>query len=109
MHRKFIVKTKEQLCDGVGYCCLGVLAEIFHKKVRKIKSIDGFGSVSYDDQDGELPECVMEWAGIRTSCGEFGRNGKESLALLNDEENKTFEEIADIIEKRPTGLFTQSA
>ena len=93
------------------YCCLGVLCELAAREgivtkrpsesgdnVRYVGA-DGRGSMSY------LPEWVANWAGIG---GSFAHNPMvvdpdnedetTFLAALNDDKNKTFEEIANVIE-----------
>lgn len=79
----------------VGYCCLGVACVVAREN----------GVISrFNGQGGFLPEKVKDWLGLRNSGGEYGNN---SLVHLNDSKNKTFDEIADVIEKRPEGLFVE--
>lgn len=75
-----------------GYCCLGVLSDL-SKQGEWNKSND-YGSPG-DWRTGELNIAVMNWSGIRTS-GACVKN--TYLSTMNDK-GKTFEEIADVIEK----------
>lgn len=61
--------------------------------------------IGYDtDCDETLPDAVADWLGVPTMLNvtvEGGRldGSKEGVTFLNDTENKTFEEIADLLEK----------
>ena len=107
------------------FCCLGVLCELYNNHLiwsdqEGIKRSHVWEYwYNYDGLDSSLPKCVMEWAGISTSYGDFNNNqylfedmNKEehlfSLAQYNDGADpnnvfvttgkpKTFNEIADII------------
>jgi hypothetical protein len=87
-----------------SYCCLGVLCDL-HAKTNNCEWRDDI----YLSRDGLPPVDVVVWAGIydekaalEYDCDESGVEiyaDKDSLATLNDR-GATFEEIADIIEKR---------
>ena len=88
------------------FCCLGVLCNIMQEETGELK-IGNYQSgltnayvYSYDDEVGVLENKVMEWSGIKDNNGAFKYKNNHSvdLASLNDK-GKTFEEIADIIEK----------
>ena len=84
---------------GVGYCCLGVACRVFGLSDDEISKYD---NVTH------LPQ-VKKWLGLPLdSEGNNGGYYKDgwyySLADENDY-NKTFEQIADIIESEPRGLF----
>jgi hypothetical protein len=100
-------------CNG-GFCCLGVLSDVYRKEVGGSWQLGHDGddtvySIVNKNQDDyatvELPNCVSDWAGVegcnpevrlKTNDDNFGF---VSLATLNDE-GKTFNEIADLIEKQ---------
>ncbi len=90
-------QVKKTLRRGDGFCCLGVLCDISGKadweKVKRSKD-----KKSYLGQKGELPEEVRKWAGLDDS-NPYIYGVSSSLTNLNDK-GKTFEEIADIIEKK---------
>lgn len=89
------------------FCCLGVLCDLAERKgiVKSERPIASDRFV-YGDPDlrsngisGLLPSAVQVWAGITSSDGQFGDDqDRNSLADQNDK-GKTFEEIADLIER----------
>jgi hypothetical protein len=96
-----------RLRDDKGYCCLGVLCDIYIKaqKNEDIKWFEGFTDNFLVDIDGDreevsLPDKVRSWAGLTTDIGRFtSEDGKtNNLAHLNDN-GYSFNQIADLIEK----------
>lgn len=99
--------------NGVDkYCCLGVLCELAVKAqiVNAEPSLANskvtlFGSESGYPSEVLLPFEVSSWAGLDSTSGRmyppepYGLAGS-SLTTLNDEARLTFEEIADVIERR---------
>jgi hypothetical protein len=94
---------KGQLCEthpqeGNQHCCLGVLADLAVKA----------GVLSEFRYSFYLDETTQKWCGLADSAGSFKSESEEekvtSLSWLNDR-GKTFEQIADIIESEPEGLF----
>ena len=84
-----------------SFCCLGVLCDLAEKqKICKVKrDIDGL--YLFDDSSGGLPATVLEWAGLSRYGPEVEYQGfYEELAWLNDYENLTFDQLADLIEKQ---------
>ena len=65
--------------------------------------IDDTGSSA----DYDLTPAVMDWLGLTNSEGAYcDANGKNcTLVRLNDKEDFTFSQIADVIESQPEGLF----
>lgn len=61
------------------------------------------GVDEYSGSATSLTPALRDWLGLRTVSGTFGDD--EDLTYLNDKQNKTFAEIADIIESEPPGLF----
>ena len=96
-------QTVKSLQDPNGYCCLGIMCLVFEKETRsklELRMGDGcFYGGTLDDQEG-----VQEWVGLKNADGGFIINNS-SLADMNDDEGKTFLEIADFIESEPEGLF----
>jgi hypothetical protein len=101
------------------YCCLGVACVISDRVIAQTSepSFRGNMIVAYDHQTDTLPSKVKLELGLSTNLGEFIQNedtiaitklgvrGVEtSLAALNDN-GATFEQIAQIIELKPQGLF----
>ena len=84
------------------FCCLGVLCDL-HAKTMKKKGFDKYGK--YLKQSELLPKTVKNWAGfVGNEAEEYGDNDYDinvrntTLSQLNDD-GKTFEQIADAIEK----------
>lgn len=91
-----------------GYCCLGVLTDLYEKENNRGKWIrvktDLPDQFVFDVGNGYnysfLPGTVCDWAGISRidSSVDIG-DGTDDLITLNDALGKSFNEIADIIEK----------
>lgn len=81
-----------------GFCCLGVACDLAVKEGI-------IGGYVGNDSDLENYPAVQGALGLRGLCGCYGGM---SLVELNDHLNLPFEEIADIIESEPEGLFTVS-
>jgi hypothetical protein len=85
-----------------GYCCLGVLCDI-HAKETKHKWHDD----KYFGKPSMLPLDVVRWAGLADVISKQYKDddevevraGRDKLSILNDDQH-TFAEIADIIEKK---------
>ncbi len=88
---------------AVGYCCLGVACELYAAENPTEREVFASGYEGFDGRTATLPETVMGWLGLASRVGSMD-NG-ESLATLNDYRDKTFAEIADVIESEPEGLF----
>ncbi len=82
-------------------CCLGVLSKLAGCSRKQI----GDGSVYYDGQPGLAPRAALEWVGLDNEEG-WIESMQDSLVSMNDR-GKTFEEIAEIIELAPKGLFKE--
>lgn len=77
-------QAKRRLKTKSGYCCLGVLCDV--------SAFKGWHGIIL------LPEEVQEWSGMMSSIGEYGEF-KEANSLTDDnDEGKSFDEIADIID-----------
>lgn len=79
----------EELQSLEGYCCLGVLC--------KLAKEDGIGVDMYENIiiGGELEDQVnvIDWSGLKDD------NEVQHLIHMNDNECRTFEEIANYIEE----------
>ena len=88
---------------GDAYCCLGVACAVYQQVVGGLAiRVHVAGIISYNNRRTILPPVVQEWLGLSTDEGAYEQAG--TLSLDNDR-GKTFQEIADIIEARPAGLF----
>jgi hypothetical protein len=112
-HRKELVEalrsgkyeqTHSVLYEGNNsYCCLGVACEI--SGLDEFKIINSNNEHYYFDKSGLLPEKVMDYYGFKDREGMFCLyNSYYRLTSLNDT-GFTFDQIADIIEYEPKGLF----
>lgn len=96
------------------FCCLGVLCEfaVAQGVIEAPFSVRGRGASAYrygfDWQ--VLPREVQQWVGLQAPQGIFKvpetEVGNCSLSARNDR-GATFEEIADLIEAEPAGLFLE--
>jgi hypothetical protein len=108
----------EKLRSVTGYCCLGVLCDLYSKEQGSEWEFRGNVETNLQPQDywyfdGEsefLPESVKEWAGItdksphvkidvEEDCGEDNWFYHEHLADLNDS-GYTFNELSKLIEQQ---------
>lgn len=56
--------------------------------------------------EGYIPQLVMDWVGLLTPYGSYRRQGKSRpLKIALSLEIRTLEEVADIVEAEPRGLF----
>jgi hypothetical protein len=84
-------------------CCLGVLCELA-AEAGVVSAVPGKGDGhcwSYDGFVDYLPESVQEWAGLpggNPLATAPGQRGAAPLAILNDEYDLSFAQIADAID-----------
>jgi len=98
-------KYKQTTCtlqDEEGFCCLGVGCVVFEEEtgIPLPTNKNGFYN------DGNLSSdftVVKDWLGLSSDEGRFGTDS--SLVKLNDNCGFSFEQIADVIESEPFGLF----
>lgn len=84
---------REYLRRGDQYCCLGVLCEVV-----EVEATETYPHFSYDGLMTFLPEVAQKRSGMKSRDGSLA-GATECLAQLNDS-GSTFNEIADLIEKR---------
>jgi hypothetical protein len=101
---------REVLRDGDEFCCLGVACDLAVKAGLPIDVHNEYAVASYNENTGTLPNIVRRWLGLTTDTGGYWDKaiGSGSLAALNDDRGYDFEQIADVIEQEPDGLFTGS-
>jgi hypothetical protein len=101
-------QTRHVLCDRNGHCCLGVACEVaIENGVPLTRESTEFGRVLFNVYAlSLLPYQVRDWLGLRNAGGTYGDG---SLLHDNDSRGLTFEQIADIIESEPSGLFREDA
>ena len=89
--------------EGWQHCCLGVACELAAESGAPVRREEYPDVVRFNNEGSALPDSVAKWLGLRSRCGHF-ENDAKALYLENDN-GKTFAEIADIIESQPQGLF----
>lgn len=109
-------QTHKHLRDGVGYCCLGVVCELFRRDTGRgewgeARGEEGVTDFQLDDVNstGYMPADVTNWLGIDYNYGDLetayinpkseGDAGAVSIggADMNDS-GMSFEQIAEVIE-----------
>ena len=97
--------------DGEDFCCLGVACELYQKENGSPLMQETLHSkiVTYNSCRSILPYVVKDWLGLRTNSGVFYTTDEdyEELTVLNDK-GVAFDEISNIIESEPTGLFKEN-
>ena len=77
------------------FCCLGVLADL------------GKQDIAVNDEFPS-PKFARDFVGMRTCSGDFRKNRIDgALWECNDERGWDFDQIADLIESEPEGLFLE--
>lgn len=94
-------QTRGRLKKPDGFCCLGVLCDLYIKENNLHWDIDEDGDYYLFDEEGTLPKKVMEWAGLEDPNPDvsYGEYAGIDIAHLNDK-GLTFNEIANIIEEQ---------
>lgn len=92
--------------DDNRFCCLGVACELaVQAGIITYKRDDQLGPTYVETgwkDTALLPEVVRRWLGLTTNRGDMSEG--PCLTHLNDHD-ATFNEIADLIESQPKGLF----
>ena len=90
-------QTKGFLRKEDGFCCLGVLCDLYGKENNAEWNLANNGhNYEFQDKESHLPSSVIEWAGVEDS-NPYIIGGIGTLSGLNDK-GFTFNEIADLIE-----------
>ena len=94
-------QTKGILHNNQGYCCLGVLCDLYAKE-HDVEWQEPHEDNSFYTMNGcgsTLPDVVVEWADVEDTSPDVTFKGRViSLANLNDS-GKTFDQIAQVIEE----------
>lgn len=93
-------QTTEVLHDDEGFCCLGVLTDLYRQEcggewVEKNDYYD-FVDVNHCVETDILPWAVVNWSGLKDQVPHLADN---YISNLNDR-GMSFAEIADLIEKQ---------
>ena len=90
-----------------GYCCLGVACELFRQTygVGEWKESEFAGrydfAVNGQIANSALPDAVRIALGLADTSGHYAG----SRLIFDNDNGMTFDQIADIIESEPWGLF----
>ncbi len=99
-------QTKKRLHDRNGYCCFGVLCEVFDRFYPNV--LRRYWEDDRENINGSfcyIPDIVRNAVGLRNR---YGNTGNSTLWTMNDD-GTPFAAIADLIESRPNGLFVEEA
>jgi hypothetical protein len=91
-------QTQNRLHNEYGFCCLGVLCDLYRKENQlewQHNEVDGY---LYGNHRFIPPSSVVEWSGIADS-NPLVNGGIGTLSELNDK-GFTFNEIAYVIEEQ---------
>ena len=94
-----------------GYCCLGVACVVFERETGKKLPKRSNRKYATNQLIGPMDD-VRRWIGLSTPYGVFAEEAgipSDTLAAINDSEKFGFNEIADIIESEPDGLFVEGS
>lgn len=95
------LRTLSSYNDECAYCCLGVACDLYAKE----KGIQ-WNRDHILGHGGILPFEVSKWLGLGSKDGGFkDANGVADYLTVRNDQGATFEDIADIIESEPEGLF----
>lgn len=94
-------QTLGNLKDGRGYCCLGVLCDIYSQEMNvPWEKNPDYGYYYMHDEEEILPHQVREWAGLPNSCPEvIDENDVNQLLVTLNDNGMDFVPISDLIEK----------
>ena len=104
-------QTQSFLRTDKGYCCLGVLCDLYHKETGKgewEEHRDDFGNYYKFKTDNPseadtklLPRDVVKWAGLPGQIGVYlkGYGEKDIISALNDD-GFSFNQLTKIIEEQ---------
>lgn len=94
------IQTKGALHDYAGFCCLGVLCDLYRKENGGEWAPSNIisGESMFLNSETLLPQTVQLWAGLEADDPYVGGTIKEGLSSLNDT-GVGFLEIASLIER----------
>ncbi len=99
-------QCKGELRNADGFCCLGVLTDMYAKEHSLKWSIDGWGDYRFIDKIGHvamgtLTKNIMKWAGLNNHDGSYISAEGETYNHLPgyNDTGKSFTMIAGEIEK----------
>lgn len=105
-HLHVVAKDGE---SPLGWCCLGVACDLFDKANpgELQRAIFAGFMESFEGSTSFLPQKVATWLGVSSILGQYGPPEDEKSLARDNDDGKTFLEIAEIIESEPERLFTK--
>ena len=92
-------QTKNRLHNEYGFCCLGVLCDLYGKENNVEWEIsEDSGKYMFQNKGASLPSSVRKWADLEYLDPYVNYKKTNTLVGLNDM-GFTFNEIADLIEE----------
>ena len=101
-------QCRTRLRDEDRYCCLGVACDVYANSQHDRPQWEFTKTIgAFLGQDLMLPCEVRDWFGFESSQGNYNQypGRGTSLIILNDMRSASFEEIANVIEQEPKGMF----
>lgn len=89
-------QATRSLRNSEGYCCLGVLCDLYLKENKEKEWSYEYNHWRLDGKANILPSFVMEWAGLKECNPKI--IAKHSLVSYNDE-GMSFTQLAELIEE----------
>lgn len=102
-------QTQARLRRNQGYCCLGVLCDLYAKEHgleweehEEHEEYEGLKLYTLNQEGSILPEDVKNWAELddRHPSVKVGKTEDTPLTYLNDGQRLNFNQIAQIIEEQ---------
>lgn len=95
-------QTKNYLKNNEGFCCLGVLCDLYAKDAGV-----AWNGARFMGSFQTPPRVVLEWAALREPDGDHRAAGMHTSLTARNDNGCSFSKIADIIESEPEGLFVK--
>ena len=98
---KYKQTTAGHLCDNAGFCCLGVLTDLFIKEQPTDAEqwddleLAGVGIKTYQGYGSQIPHDVAKWSGLP----EGPNNEVNNHLMKRNDEGMPFKDIATYIEE----------
>lgn len=96
-------QTKHRLKDEKGFCCLGVLCDIYSQENKTPWEKNDGAQEAILNNTKILPITIMQWAELTNTdpCLRYDPEQADTCALshMNDTKIYSFDQIADIIER----------
>ena len=99
-------QVTDYLHTDKGFCCLGVLCELAVKAGVIEPANRNRVNFTYVDEEKSLPPAVRNWVGLNSDSGTYEEHRYRKCLANDNDQGKSFTDIADVIASNPRGLFT---